>query len=314
MAWPCISRVCCLARFWNQFDKSDLSVPLTIQNYSDITEQEVRSVTKQVSDLERAPGNNYSVPEPRARGSPKAPTDGSGTRGSFRGRREPSYKPREDYHPPGVPFPSVTQYKQDFKPWPIPRKENFPWINNGGSSVSDSPVNSYQVQAQSGESRGDREERGKGHRWGEQQVMEESKTSSYRQEYRPWTGVKPAKSARRNPSTQYSSPGTEAAHIPRETSYQAAYSGEVGRSASVHQGAHICSAAASNTQPPPVTQHTLTAQQAGSTPTPSSLQHSILPERTESSGTTKGEEHLVRTKLPPNPSAVFQSGSRVFNI
>uniref|UniRef100_A0A673MUQ8 MAP6 domain containing 1 n=1 Tax=Sinocyclocheilus rhinocerous TaxID=307959 RepID=A0A673MUQ8_9TELE len=39
MAWPCISRVCCLARFWNQFDKSDLSVPLTIQNYSDIGER-----------------------------------------------------------------------------------------------------------------------------------------------------------------------------------------------------------------------------------------------------------------------------------
>uniref|UniRef100_A0A7N8XZ97 MAP6 domain containing 1 n=1 Tax=Mastacembelus armatus TaxID=205130 RepID=A0A7N8XZ97_9TELE len=131
MAWPCISRVCCLARFWNQFDKSDLSVPLTIQNYSDIAEQEVRSVTKQVS----APGNNYSTPD-------------------------------------------VTQYKQDFKPWPIPRKENFPWINNGASradSVSNSPVNSYHGQAPAGEHRGER-----GHRAGEQQVMEESKTSSYR--------------------------------------------------------------------------------------------------------------------------------------
>lgn len=179
MAWPCISRVCCLARFWNQFDKSDLSVPLTIQNYSDISELEVRSVTKQVSASERAPGNNYSVPEPRTKGSPQAPADGPGTRGSFRARKEPSYKPREDYHPPGVPFPSVTQYKQDFKPWPIPRKENFPWISNGGSradSGSDSPVNTYHIQGQPGE----REERGKGQRCGEQQVMEESKTSSYR--------------------------------------------------------------------------------------------------------------------------------------
>uniref|UniRef100_A0A3Q3NAJ4 MAP6 domain containing 1 n=1 Tax=Labrus bergylta TaxID=56723 RepID=A0A3Q3NAJ4_9LABR len=136
MAWPCISRVCCLARFWNQFDKSDLSVPLTIQNYSDIGEQEVRSVTKQVS-----------ASDPRAAtGSPHAPADGTGTRGSFKARKETSYKPREDYHPPGVPFTSVTQYKQDFKPWPIPRKENFPWISNGGSradSVSDSPGNSY---------------------------------------------------------------------------------------------------------------------------------------------------------------------------
>ncbi|XP_028283286.1 microtubule-associated protein 6 homolog [Parambassis ranga] len=176
MAWPCISRVCCLARFWNQFDKSDLSVPLTIQNYSDIAEQEVRSVTKHVSVSERAPGNNYSTPDLRAKGSPHVPTDGPGTRGgSFRARKEPSYKPREDYQPPGVPFPSVTQYKQDFKPWPIPRKENFPWISNGGS-VSDSPMNTL----------GEREERGKGQRWGEQQqqqqqqVMEESKTSSYR--------------------------------------------------------------------------------------------------------------------------------------
>ncbi|XP_070701890.1 microtubule-associated protein 6 homolog [Pempheris klunzingeri] len=318
MAWPCISRVCCLARFWNQFDKSDLSVPLTIQNYSDIAEQEVRSVTKQVSASERAPGNNYSTPDPRAAGSPQAPTDG--TRGSFRARKEPSYKPREDYHPPGVPFPSVTQYKQDFKPWPIPRKENFPWISNGGSradSVSDSPGNTYQAPA------GEREERGRGQRWGEQQVMEERKTSSYsllmclsssRQEYKPWIGVRPAKSARKNPPAQYSSPGTEATHVPRETSYQAAYSGDAHRSVGLHQGEHIIPSASTNIQPAAVPQPAPIALQAASSPSLSSLQQGVLPERAELSGTTKGGEHLVRTKLPPNPSAVFQSGSRVFNI
>lgn len=314
MAWPCISRVCCLARFWNQFDKSDLSVPLTIQNYSDIAEQEVRSVTKQVSASERAPGNNYSIPEPRGAGSPQAPADGPGTRGgSFRARKEPSYKPREDYHPPGVPFPSLTQYKQDFKPWPIPRKENFPWISNGGSradSVSDSPVNSCHSQAQPGE----REERGRGQRWGEQQVTEENKTSSYRQEYRPWTGARPAKSARKNPPAQYSSPGTEATHVPRETSYQAAYSGDVHRSIGLHQAEQIIPSAASNIQPVAIPQPIQTAVLVGGAPSPRSLQQSVLPERPEFSGTTKGEEHLVRTKLPPNPSAVFQSGSRVFNI
>ncbi|XP_010749204.2 microtubule-associated protein 6 homolog [Larimichthys crocea] len=309
MAWPCISRVCCLARFWNQFDKSDLSVPLTIQNYSDIAEQEVRSVTKQVSASERAPGNDYSTPDPRIAGSPQTHTDGPGTRGSFRARKEPRYKPREDYHPPGVPFPSVTQYKQDFKPWPIPRKENFPWISNGGSradSVLDSPVNSYHNQAQPGESRGEREERGRGQRWGEQQGMEERKTSSYRQEYRPWTGAKPAKSARRNPPAQYSSPGTEATKVPRETSYQAAYSADGQKSIGLHQGEHVIPSASTNIQPAAVPQPI--------PPSPSILQQSILPEKTESSGTTKAEEHLVRTKFPPNPSAVFQSGSRVFNI
>lgn len=164
MAWPCISRVCCLARFWNQFDRSDLSVPLTIQNYSDIGEQEVRSVARQLSAAERASGHDYSAPDLRGvGGSPLQPADGPGTRGSFRARREPSYKPREDYHPPGVPFPSVTQYKQDFKPWPIPRKENFPWISNGGS-----PGKSPHGQAQPGEERG------------RAQGTEERRTSSYR--------------------------------------------------------------------------------------------------------------------------------------
>nr|XP_020451589.1 microtubule-associated protein 6 homolog [Monopterus albus] len=313
MAWPCISRVCCLARFWNQFDKSDLSVPLTIQNYSDIAEQEVRSVTKQVSALERAPGNNYSTPDLRTAGSPQAPRDGPATRGSFRARKEPSYKPREGYHPPGVPFPSMTQYKQDFKPWPIPRKENFPWISNGGSkgySVSDSPGNTYHSQAPLGE----REERGRGQRSVEQQVMGESKISSYRQEYRPWTGVKPAKSARKNPPAQYSSPGTEATHILCETSYQAAYSGEVHRSIGPHRGEQFIPSVASNKQPTGVPQPTPTALQAGRSRSPSTFKQIISPAMTELSGTTKAEEHLVRTKLSPNPSAVFQSGSKVFNI
>ncbi|XP_074046212.1 MAP6 domain-containing protein 1 [Macrotis lagotis] len=36
MAWPCLSRVCCLARRWNQLDRSDVAVPLTLRSYSDI--------------------------------------------------------------------------------------------------------------------------------------------------------------------------------------------------------------------------------------------------------------------------------------
>uniref|UniRef100_A0A8D3E8Q2 MAP6 domain containing 1 n=1 Tax=Scophthalmus maximus TaxID=52904 RepID=A0A8D3E8Q2_SCOMX len=220
MAWPCISRVCCLARFWNQFDKSDLSVPLTVQNYSDIGGQEVRSVAKQ---------------------------------------------------PPGVPFNSITQYKQDFKPWPIPRKENFPWMSNGGSradSVSDGPVSSHHGRAH---------------------IQEFACTetliylSSSRQEYRPWTGAKPAKSARRYPPAQYSSPGTEATHVPRETSYQAAYSGDVHRPTGLHQGEHIVPSAASNAHPAAV------PQQAAGSPSTCSLQQTVPPERTEFSGTTKAE-------------------------
>uniref|UniRef100_A0A3P9MD63 MAP6 domain containing 1 n=1 Tax=Oryzias latipes TaxID=8090 RepID=A0A3P9MD63_ORYLA len=210
MAWPCISRVCCLARFWNQFDKSDLSVPLTIQNYSDIGEQE------------RPPPNDF-----RARGAPRSPVD--------------------------VPFPSTTQYKQDFKPWPIPKKENFPWVSNGGSradSGSDILFGSLTAGC----------------------------TFPHRQEYRPWPGVKPAESAKRNPPTQYYSPGTEP--IPRETSYQAAYSGESTRSVAVHPGE---SGFAFSAQPHPATQHT--APHVCSSQSPPSLQ----PKRTESSGPGKAE-------------------------
>ncbi|MBN3285253.1 MAP6 protein, partial [Polyodon spathula] len=149
MAWPCISRVCCLARFWNQFDKSDLSVPLTIQNYSEITDHDVRS-------------------DPAFRRS-------------WKGRKEPSFKPREDYQPPDVPFRAVTQYKQDFKPWHIPKKDNFPWISNGGKkdgfsvSPSDSPTNQYH---QPGPQRAEKEERNR-QRWAAEQLNTTSSNSRH---------------------------------------------------------------------------------------------------------------------------------------
>ncbi|KAI4810225.1 hypothetical protein KUCAC02_019066 [Chaenocephalus aceratus] len=273
MAWPCISRVCCLARFWNQFDKSDLSVPLTIQNYSDIPDHEVRSITKQVSASERAPGNKYCYPGPawplscaqRWPGDPRIP---QGTNGA-------------KLQAPGG-------------------KENFPWISNGGSrgdSAPDSPENGYHSQAHPGEG----EERGRGQRGADPQGVEESNTSSYRQEYRQWTGVRPAKSARKNPSTQYFSPGTEATNVPRETSYQAAYSGDV-PSIGLHHKEQNITSAAPNVHPAGGPQHIPTALPAGGSPTPSSLHLS------------EAEDHLVRTKFPPNSSALFQSGPRVFNI
>ncbi|CAL8345414.1 unnamed protein product [Merluccius merluccius] len=259
MAWPCISRVCCLARFWNQFDKSDLSVPLTIQNYSDIAEQqEVRSVTKQVPQDHRVH------------------RDGTGTgRESFRGRRELGHKPREDYHPPDVPFPSVTQYKQDFKPWPIPRKEHFPWVGNGRTGgAADGPGNGH-LDAQGRRSEGD--EGARAPKWAEPQNAGTAKTSSYRQEYRQWSGAKPAKSTRRSQTSPYMGSQSQAGQLTPETSYQAAFSGESHRFTST------------NPTPTVTTTTTIPAGQSG-------------------------PDHLVRTKLPANPSALFQSGSRVFNI
>ncbi|XP_057191073.1 MAP6 domain-containing protein 1 isoform X2 [Triplophysa rosa] len=257
MAWPCISRVCCLARFWNQFDKSDLSVPLTIQNYSDIAEQEVRSVAKLVS-TEQAPSVDYLTTDQRD--SPAA-RDAAGVRRPHRGRTEPSYKPREDYHRPGVPFPSVTQYKQDYKPWPIPKKDNFPWISNGGKSgiKTDSPVNGFS----NGTTRQERSGRQRG---GDQ-------ISSYRQEYQPWSGALPSKPAHKRPTFL----GTGADNAPPATSYQAAFSTDTHRH------------------------------------TDGVLETSIHPQQSSRTEVSNKPE-MLKTKLSPNPSAVFQSKSRIFNI
>nr|XP_055059384.1 microtubule-associated protein 6 homolog [Misgurnus anguillicaudatus] len=268
MAWPCISRVCCLARFWNQFDKSDLSVPLTIQNYSDIAEQEVRSVAKLVS-AERAPSVDFLTQDQR--GSPAA-RDAVGVRRPQRGRTETSYKPRDDYSPPGVPFTSVTQYKQDYKPWPIPKKDNFPWISNGGKggSVTDSPVNGVANGTTHPRAERSGRQRGGDH------------ISSYRQEYQPWSGARPSKPAQKRPTSL----GTGSDAAPPATSYQAAFSPDAHR------------------------------QTDGVPETGTHAEQSSLSERahTQRAEVSNKPEEQMKTKLSPNPSAVFQSKSRIFNI
>ncbi|XP_023674230.1 microtubule-associated protein 6 homolog [Paramormyrops kingsleyae] len=265
MAWPCISRVCCLARFWNQFDKSDLSVPLTIQNYSEIGEQEVRSVAKHV------PAGRTQKAEPSAQNQRASLTAAeAGSRRSLRGRKEPSYKPREDYRPPDVPFQSVTQYKQDFKPWPIPKRESFPWITNGNKE--DSPLDSPKNAKQHKSANEDRSRQKRG-----DQSLGAAKGSSYRHEYRPWSGVKSSKQVRKKPPLS-------TADLPPETSYRAAFSGDSFRQMEV---LHVDTTGASRGD---------------------------LPDGPDLILGTRAEEQLVKTKLSPNPSAVFQSGSRIFNI
>lgn len=118
--------------------------------------------------------------------------------------------------------------------------------------------------------------------------------SPLRQEYRPWTGVRPAKSARKNPPAPYASPGNKATHLPPETSYQAAYSGEVHRSIGLHQADHIPSTIA-NIQPTSVPQPIPAPIPATAAPSPCSLQHSSLPERTDLSLRTKGEVSVDST-------------------
>lgn len=113
MAWPCISRVCCLARFWSQLDKSDLSVPLTIHNYSDIEEQE-----------DGAPQRGGAAPRGSSR--PPAPTPrprDAAAAGKPSGRRKSRAVAA------GEPFAAETQYRRDFRAWPLPRRDAFPWVS-----------------------------------------------------------------------------------------------------------------------------------------------------------------------------------------
>ncbi|XP_078059028.1 microtubule-associated protein 6 homolog [Mustelus asterias] len=285
MAWPCISRVCCLSRFWSQLDKSDLSVPLTVQNYSEVIEQEVRSVTQQVPPDSSLKSKPPLVPEPQE--ADGATVQESVSKHDFRSwkvRREASCKPRREYHPSEVPFSSDTQYKLDFRAWPIPKKENYPWAKGGQeqrpipNSASAHTLHPGPVADKKQQNPRDPVPR----HIREEQIRPAVKTTSYRQEFQAWTGVKVVKPVRVR--QVYTPPGDK---IVLESSYRAAFTEDAFR----------------RIEPLQVT---------------SSKSQNQIASVTEMDNTTKTEnsEPMVKTKLSPssNSSAVFQSRSRVLNI
>uniref|UniRef100_H3B9X3 MAP6 domain containing 1 n=1 Tax=Latimeria chalumnae TaxID=7897 RepID=H3B9X3_LATCH len=258
MAWPCISRVCCLARFWNQIDKSDLSVPLTIQNYSEIADQEeIHSVTREVpNDGSLRAGRELGLDS--RRNSPGHRE--SGPRRSWKGRRS-----RQGYQSPSEPFSTETQYMQDFKAWPIPKRECFPWISNGGRKGEEVPAPMPGSSSSTSPQGGGRERDTGTTRSGDA-------VSIYWQEFRPWTGVKPSKPIK---NKQMYVPPQE--KVPLETSYRAAFKGDIFKKMETLQ--------------------VVTS--------PSQNQLMVQP---------NSKEPVVKTKLTPNTSAVFQSGSRILNV
>nr|XP_031538029.1 MAP6 domain-containing protein 1 isoform X1 [Vicugna pacos] len=147
MAWPCISRLCCLARRWNQLDRSDVAVPLTLHNYSDLESEEP------------GPGGAAS-------------------------RRGPSPAGARD---PGRDVP-LTQYQRDFGVWtapPGPREATQGRRPGaGGRRVKPPAPPSRGVYVLPIGDSG----------------AATAVTTSYRQEFQAWTGVKPSRSTKVKPA------------------------------------------------------------------------------------------------------------------
>ncbi|XP_040005886.1 microtubule-associated protein 6 isoform X2 [Xiphias gladius] len=141
MAWPCISRACCMARFWNQLDKADIAVPLVFTKYTDVSEMQHIQLQPPVHPpqsrvaIETQPSSAESRTTAAARAPRRCVSEervcSSVMREDFKHwkvRPEPSCKPKNEYHGPETPFNSETQYQKDFKPWPIPKRYDHPWI------------------------------------------------------------------------------------------------------------------------------------------------------------------------------------------
>lgn len=133
-----------MARFWNQLDKADIAVPLVFTKYTDVSEMQHIQLQPQARvAIETQP----SRAETRAAITARAPRRcvseervcSSVMREDFkhwRVRPEPSCKPKNQYHEPETPFNSETQYQKDFKPWPIPKRYDHPWIPKPSATIS----------------------------------------------------------------------------------------------------------------------------------------------------------------------------------
>ncbi|XP_026877010.2 microtubule-associated protein 6 homolog isoform X1 [Electrophorus electricus] len=151
MAWPCITRACCINRFWSELDKADIAVPLVFTRYSDVAEvQQIHPQPKSSLHpqrrgpvtIETQPAQEDPAKVSRAADAAASPRDGSSAsvmRQDFKAwriRPEPSCKPKNEYHPSEAPFNNETQYQKDYKAWPIPRKGDHPWIPKASPPAS----------------------------------------------------------------------------------------------------------------------------------------------------------------------------------
>ncbi|XP_078099551.1 microtubule-associated protein 6 homolog [Sander vitreus] len=163
MAWPCITRACCINRFWTELDKGDIAVPLVFTKYSDVADVQhfphhpqpkLKRAGAIAIETQPHPGEQEAGKAPPATGA-AAGNDGSASvmRQDFKAwkvRPEPSCKPRNEYQRSAAPFNTETQYQKDYKPWPIPKKHDHPWIPKPSPTAATSTSGGPERSAGSG--------------------------------------------------------------------------------------------------------------------------------------------------------------------
>uniref|UniRef100_A0A8C6FKQ0 Microtubule-associated protein 6 n=1 Tax=Moschus moschiferus TaxID=68415 RepID=A0A8C6FKQ0_MOSMO len=256
MAWPCITRACCIARFWNQLDKADIAVPLVFTKYSEATEHPGAPPSHQqpapappsartvAIETQPAQGDGDAV----ARATGAGPAD-SVMRQDYRAwkvqRPEPSCRPRSEYQPSDAPFERETQYQKDFRAWPLPRRGDHPWIPKPVQIATSSqaaapalrapqrrpqsqerwPVQAAEASEQEAvQATGPEASRGRAAADALNRQIREEVASAVSSSYRAWTDIKPVKPIKAKP--QYKPPDDKMAH---ETSYSAQFKGEANK-------------------------------------------------------------------------------------
>ncbi|XP_054650718.1 microtubule-associated protein 6 isoform X2 [Dunckerocampus dactyliophorus] len=167
MAWPCITRACCINRFWTELDKADIAVPLVFTKYSDVADvhhlpqrKQPRRVAESQPEVAKAPPS--CAAEPLAASGKDASSNASVMRQDFQAwkvRPEPSCKPRNEYQPSAAPFIPETQYQKDYKAWPIPKKHDHPWIPKAGLAPTTGVGKVERVEVETGVEKSEIEEK-----------------------------------------------------------------------------------------------------------------------------------------------------------
>ncbi|XP_012658424.1 microtubule-associated protein 6 isoform X2 [Otolemur garnettii] len=137
MAWPCITRACCIARFWNQLDKADIAVPLVFTKYSEATEHpgappQPPPPQQQQAQRALAPpsARAVAIETQPAQGELDAVARATGPAPGPSGEREAATAPGRSGPGPGLgsgstsgPGPADSVMRQDYRAWKVQRPE-----------------------------------------------------------------------------------------------------------------------------------------------------------------------------------------------